>query len=65
MYELWYDDFSAWRRAVVDEPPAYTAPPWATRSSYPFVEPGRDLVSSFLLARPTDEFLRDLRAYPS
>jgi hypothetical protein len=65
VYELWYDDFSAWRRAVVDEPPAYTAPPWATRSSYPFVEPGRDLVSSFLLERPTDEFLRDLRAYPS
>jgi len=27
------------------------------------VEPSRDFVSSFLLERPTDEFLRDLRGY--
>ena len=27
------------------------------------VEPGCDLVSSFLLERPTDDFLRDLRTY--
>jgi len=63
LYELWYDDASSWRRAVVDEPPAYTRPPWATRDTYPFVEPGREFVSSFLLERPTDEFLRDLRGY--
>ena len=42
---------------------ALTPPAWATRPGYPFVEPGRDFVSSFLLERPTDEFLRDIRAY--
>jgi hypothetical protein len=62
-YELWYDDFSSWRRAVIDEPPTYSAPAWATRDRYPFVAAGDDFVSSFLLERPNDEFVRDLRAY--
>ena len=61
--ELWFDSFTAWRTAVVEGGGALTPPPWATRPAYPFVEPGRDFVSSFLLERPSDEFLRDLRAY--
>jgi len=61
--ELWYETFSDWRRAVVDEPPSYTMPEWATSPEYPFVKPFEGLVSSFILERPTDEFLRDLRAY--
>ena len=61
--ELWFDSFSDWRAAFVEGAVALTAPAWATRPGYPFVEPGRDFVSSFLLERPTDEFLRDLRAY--
>lgn len=61
--ELWYETFSDWRRAVVEEPPLYTRPAWATRGAYPFVEPFEDFVSSFILERPNDEFLRDLRSY--
>lgn len=61
--ELWYDNFRDWRRAVVESPPAYTAPSWATHKAYPFLEPGKQFVSAFLLERPTDEFLRDSRVY--
>jgi hypothetical protein len=61
--ELWYDNFRDWQHAVIDAPPAYTRPAWATRDSYPFVEPGRDFVSSFILERPNDEFLRDSRIF--
>jgi hypothetical protein len=61
--ELWFDSLTDWKAAVVDGSAAMSPPPWATRPGYPFVEPGRDFVSSFLLERPSDEFLRDLRAY--
>ena len=68
--ELWYDSFSAWRKAVIESPPQYTLPEWATDPFYPntidyfpFFKPGVDLVSTFLLERPADEFLRDIRHY--
>jgi chalcone isomerase len=68
--ELWYDSFSAWRNAVIDNPPQYTLPEWATDSFYPetidtfpFFKPGVDFVSTFLLERPADEFKRDTRHY--
>jgi hypothetical protein len=68
--ELWYDNFSAWRNAVIDNPPKYTLPEWATDDFYPdtidtfpFFKPGVDFVSTFLLERPSDEFLRDTRYY--
>jgi hypothetical protein len=62
--ELWYESLSDWRAATA-EVAAAAAPPWAELATFPFVEPGRNFVSSFILERPTDEFLRDLRAYPS
>ncbi len=61
--ELWYESFADWRHAVIEAPPAYTVPPWATYGCYPFLDPWVDFVSSFLLQRPTDEFLRDARGY--
>ena len=63
VYELWYETFSDWRRAVMEAPPAYTKPAWATKDAYPFVKPYEDFVCSFILERPSDEFLRDLRSY--
>lgn len=63
LVELWYDNFRDWRRAVIEQPPAYSAPPWATLDRFPFVRPGTHFVSAFLLERPTDEFLRDSRVY--
>ena len=63
LIELWYETFDDWRNAVIQAPPHYTRPTWATTDHYPFVEPGKDFVSSFILERPNDEFWRDSRGY--
>jgi hypothetical protein len=59
--ELWYEDARGWRESVLAAPPAYTPPPWATRETYPFLAPGAGFVSTFLLERPADDWLRDVR----
>ncbi len=51
--ELWYDDFAAWRKAVVESPPKYTPPRWSKKG--PFV----DMVSIFVRPKPVTDFLRD------
>ena len=61
--ELWYETFSDWRASIIQQPPRYTVPAWATSDIFPFVRPYEDFVSSFILERPNDEFLRDLRSY--
>jgi hypothetical protein len=61
--ELWYESFADWRKSVIQSPPQYTKPPWATHENYPFLKPGEDFVSSFILERPNDEFFRDSRGY--
>lgn len=55
--ELWYDDFDSWRRAVIESPPRYTKPAWATHDQYPFFKPYTDFVSTFLLEAATNTFL--------
>lgn len=61
--ELWYPNYAAWRTAVVEEPPTYTKPAWATYDQYPFVEPNRDMLGSFILERPTHDLLRENLIY--
>ena len=61
--ELWYDSIDAWKKAVIESPPPYTKPDWASSSQYPFFQPMKELVCSFILERPTDEFHRDSRGY--
>jgi hypothetical protein len=61
--ELWYENSSAWRKAIIDSPPEYSSPPWASASSYPFLKPGSDFISTFLLERPECDFLKDYRGY--
>jgi len=51
--EMWYENFDAWRKAVIDSPPKYTAPSWG--GEYPFV----DMVSTFLPYKPDIDFLKD------
>jgi hypothetical protein len=63
--ELWYETFDDWRDSVITSPPAYTKPAWATWGEYPFVKPSIDFVSTFLLERPSDDYLKDLRGYIS
>jgi hypothetical protein len=61
--ELWYETFDDWRESVIVSPPDYTPPAWAKYKTYPFLEPSVDFISTFLLERPADEFLRDSRGY--
>ena len=61
--ELWYENFDDWHESVVNSPPEYTKPSWAKYEIYPFFEPYVDFVSTFILERPNDEFLRDSRGY--
>jgi Chalcone isomerase N-terminal domain len=61
--ELWFEDFGQWRQFVGERAPTLTRPPWTATENYPYLKPGVDFVSSFLLERPTDEFSRDSRGY--
>jgi hypothetical protein len=61
--EQWYENFDGWRKSVIDSPPSYTEPPWAKRQKYPFLEPYSDFVSTFILERPTNDFLTDYHGY--
>jgi hypothetical protein len=40
--EYWYTDFDAWRKAVLESPPKYTAPPWG--GEYPFTHMGSTFI---------------------
>jgi len=51
--EMWYENFDAWRKAVIASPPGYTPPPW--RQEPPFL----DSVSNFIKYKPDIDFLKD------
>jgi hypothetical protein len=61
--ELWYENANAWRRAVIESPTKYTAPPWAKLNRYPFLEPFVDFVSTFILEAPTNDFKENFGGY--
>lgn len=56
--ELWYENFDAWRDAVIDSPTKYTPPPWTKEE--PFV----DSISNFLKYKPDVDFLKDNPVIP-
>ncbi len=58
--ELWYENANGWVDSIVANPPAYTKPPWATRDTYPFLQPETEFASTFLLERPSDDWLREV-----
>ncbi len=61
--ELWFETFDDWQRFVDAAADSCSRPEWATEPGYPFVRPYEELASTFLLERPNDDFLRDLRGY--
>ena len=61
--ELWYENNNGWRKSILESPPPYTKPAWATWEKYPFVKPREEFASTFILERPTDDYLRDLRPF--
>ena len=56
--ELWYENFDAWRRAVIESPPEYTPPPWHREGPY------FDMVSTFIPYKPDVDFLKDYPLIP-
>ena len=56
--ELWYRDFDAWHKAVIESPPHYTRPTWGEEE--PFV----DMISTFVGDKPNVDFLKDNPAIP-
>jgi hypothetical protein len=58
--EQWYENGSGWAEANLASPPVYTKPPWATYDRYPFLEPDVDFASTFILERPTDDWLKEV-----
>lgn len=50
--EYWYKDVEAWRKAVLESPPKYTAPSWG--GIYPYVE----MISTFLPYMHDVDFLK-------
>jgi hypothetical protein len=63
LVEQWYPGFNSWHKSVIDSPPKYTKPKWAKYDKYPFLEPGVDFVSTFILEKPTNDNLRDQLGY--
>lgn len=57
--ELWYENNNGWVESILQSPPEYTKPSWTDCDEYPFLAPGRDFVSTFLLERPDQDLLRD------
>ncbi len=64
LVEQWYEDFDGWRKSVIDAPIKYTAPPWAKLQEPPFMEPGVDVVNTFIGETPDLDFRRDVRPRP-
>ena len=62
MMEMWFETFDDWREWV-SFASSQLEPTWRTTDRYPFVEPFVDFVSTFVLERPNDDFLRDSRGY--
>jgi hypothetical protein len=59
--EMWYENNNGWVESVLQNPPAYTKPKWATYDRYPFLIPGSEFVSCFLLESPDQDHIREFK----
>jgi hypothetical protein len=53
MCELWFDDYGAWKQALLTVPPALTSPPWSRDASQV------PMISTFTAPTPDMDFMRD------
>lgn len=56
--EMWFESNSAWTKAFIETPNALTKPAWATKDTYPFVQPMEDFVCTNILERPDQNMLK-------
>lgn len=57
--ELWFEDGRSWQNGILHNLPALTPPPWATYEKYPFIIPGREFISTFILEKPDADFTKE------
>lgn len=55
--EMWFESGEDWTRFVKEVAPTLTKPSWATQDEYPWVVPGKEFCSTFLLERPTEDLM--------
>jgi hypothetical protein len=60
--EMWFDNNEAWVKGIIDGLPPLTRPSWANHDSFPFLTPGSEFVSTFILESPDADFTRDGRS---
>jgi hypothetical protein len=58
--EQWYENSNGWVNSIIKNPPKYTKPKWAKYDKYPFLEPDVDFGSTFILERPTDDWMKEI-----
>jgi len=59
---MWFDNGAAWTSTVVEGLPELTPPSWATYDRFPFLVPGRQFISTFILESPDADFTRTGRS---
>lgn len=57
MTEMWFESGADWTKFVKEIAPTLTKPSWATQDEYPWVVPGKESCSTFLLERPTEDLM--------
>lgn len=61
--EIWFENSREWEAAMSQVAGKIAAPPWATYERFPFFEPYKDFVGTFLLDRPEADHLQQFRGY--
>ncbi len=57
--EMWYDNNNGWVDSILKNPPQYTKPSWASHDQYPFMIPGKEFISTFILEKPDHDFVKE------
>lgn len=58
MTELWFRSGAEWTHFIEDIAPSLTKPEWASQDMYPWVIPGKEFCSTFLLERATENLMK-------
>ncbi len=57
--EMWFENNKGWVDGISRHLPALTPPVWATRDSFPFLIPGSEFISTFILEKPDADFTKE------
>lgn len=61
--EIWFDNSKQWEKAMAELKGKVAKPSWATYGTFPYIEPYKDFVGTFLLDSPETDHLRERRGY--